>query len=63
MVAFVINIGLVVEYPLSVTVCNVLVFHMVTAPVLALTAVSVPAVIEVTEAPTVAAVRIGEPFT
>ena len=41
------NIALVVVCPLSVTLCNVLVFHIVTLPVLVETAVSVPAVIEV----------------
>ena len=43
-VALVILIALVVVKPLSVTVCKLLVFHTVTVPVFALTAVSVPAV-------------------
>ena len=40
---FSIDIMLVVVNPLSLTVCNVLVFHIVIVPVLELTAVSVPA--------------------
>ena len=40
-------IALVVVCPLSVTLCNVLVFHIVMLPVEVLTAVSVPAVIDV----------------
>ena len=47
-VVLLINIALVVELPLSVTVCSVLVFHTVTTPVLVLTAVSVPATNAVT---------------
>ena len=44
---FVILIALFVVAPLPVTVCKVLVFHTVTFPVLVLTAVSVPAKIDV----------------
>ena len=43
-VVLVILIALVVVCPRPVTVCRVLVFHITTAPVAVLTAVSVPAV-------------------
>ena len=43
-------IWLVVTLPLSVTLCKLLVFQIVTLPVLVLTAVSVPAVIIVLDA-------------
>ena len=46
-VTLLIDIALVVLLPLSLTVCSVLVFQIVTAPVLVLTAVSVPAIMVV----------------
>ena len=43
LVGFVMLIALVVEFPLSVTDCRLLVFHIVTSPDCVETAVSVPA--------------------
>ena len=48
-VLLLIEMALVVAEPRLVTVCNVLVFQIVTAPVAVETAVSVPPVIEDTE--------------
>ena len=64
LVALVIDIALLVVAPLLVTLCNVPVFHIVTAPVDVLTAVSVPAVIADTPyVPKVAAVNTREPLS
>jgi hypothetical protein len=61
-VVFVIDMALVVVAPLPVTVCKVLVFQTVTAPVLLVIAVSVPAVILViAKDDTVAVVMIRAP--
>jgi hypothetical protein len=64
-VALVILIALVVNEPLFVILCNVPVLQIVTAPVLVLTAVSVPAITEltpdVTKLLTVALVKICAP--
>ena len=64
LVPLVILIALVVVAPLPVTLCNVLIFQIVTGPVLVLTAVSVPAVIEVTaEFPIEEVVSTNAPLT
>ena len=62
-VVFNIETAIVVNDPLLVTLCNVLVFQIVTTPVEVLTAVSVPAIIAPTpKKPIVAVVKISALF-